>query len=89
MQRDQALSFQWTGITDAQLAAAGLPSKGGSKRQLCRSAIVASLICAHHSDQWVSYARDRSAYTGRRRYEGGAYTYTHVRTVVDNSMSLV
>ena len=83
MQRDQALSFHWAGITDAQLAAAGLQSKGGSKRQQCRRAIVANLICAHHSDQWVSYARDRNAYTGRRRYEGAAYTYTHVRTVVD------
>ena len=83
MQRDQALSFQWTGITDAQLAVAGLVSKGRSKRQLCRRAIVASLICAHHSDQWVSYARDRNAYTGRQRYEGAAYTYTHVRKVVD------
>ena len=83
MQRDQALSFHWAGITDAQLAAAGLPSKGGSKRQLCRRAIVANLICAHHSDQWVSYARDRNAYTGRRRYDGAAFTYTHVRTVVD------
>ena len=83
MQRDQALSFHWAGITDAQVAAAGLPSKGGSKRQLCRRAIVANLICAHQSDQWVSYARDRNAYTGRRRYDGAAYTYTHVRTVVD------
>jgi len=83
MQRDQPLSFLWAGITDAQLAAAGLPSKGGSKRQLCRRAIVANLICAQHSGQWVSYARDRNAYTGRRRYDGAAYTYTHVRTVVD------
>jgi hypothetical protein len=83
MQRDQALSFHWAGITDAQLAAAGLPSKGGLKRQLCRRAIVANLICAQHSDRWVSYARDRNAYTGRRRYDGAAYTYTHVRTVVD------
>jgi hypothetical protein len=83
MQRDHALSFHWAGITDAQLAVAGLQSKGESKRQQCRRAIIANLICAHHSDQWVSYARDRSAYTGRRRYEGAAYTYTHVRTVVD------
>jgi hypothetical protein len=31
----------------------------------------------------VSYARDRNAYTGRRRYEGAVYAYTHVRTIVD------
>src|SRR5262245_48716748 len=82
MQRDQPLSMHWTGISEGQLATLGLPT-GGANRQVCRQAIIANLLCAHHSHRWVSYARDRSAYSGRRRYDGPAYTYTHVLAVVD------
>ena len=83
MQRDQPLSMHWTGISEEQLDAVGVPVTGGTNRQLCRCTMIANLVCAHLSRRWVSYSRDRSAYSGRRRYEGRAYTYAHVCTVVE------
>jgi hypothetical protein len=83
VQRDQPLSMLWSGISEEQLSAVDLPVTGGTNRRLCRCTVVANLMCAHLSHRWLSYSRDRSAYSGRRRYEGPAYSYAHVCTVVD------
>jgi hypothetical protein len=83
MANDLPLSMHWTGFSEQQLAALGLPITGGPNRQLCRCMIIANLVCAHHSQKWVSYSRDRSAYVGRRRYNGPAHTYRQVTAVVD------
>jgi hypothetical protein len=81
--RDQPLSFQWSGISDQQLALAGLSTTGPMKRLAARRAIVANLVVASSTGQWVSYSRDRNHYTGKRRYFGDAYTYTNVLGVIE------
>jgi hypothetical protein len=75
--------MHWEGVSEEKLATLGLPSSGGPNRQLCRRTIMANLVCADRSHSWLSYSRDRSAYSGRRRYDGPAGTYTHVRAVAD------
>jgi hypothetical protein len=80
---DLPLSFEWSGISDEQLANAGLQIFGNGKRCFARRAIVANLVRAYCGDRWVSYSRDRNHYTGQTRYQSDAYTYANVLNVVE------
>jgi hypothetical protein len=80
---DHPLSFDWGGISEQLLAAAGVTTGGPKERRVARCAIVANLVVAQRNGLWVSYSRDRNHYTGKRRYFGDAYTYTNVLGAIE------
>lgn len=85
---DMPLSFRWTGITDEQLAQVGLLPFGNAKLRTARREMVASLLCAFQTGQWISYSRDRNHYAGMTRYEGPGYTYANIMKFVEEFVKL-
>jgi hypothetical protein len=91
--RDLCLSMQGTGISDAQLARAGLPLRGRAGRAIARRGIIADLVRAWFQGarevepRWLSFSRDRNHYAGKSRYYGANYSYCNVCNVVDELLA--
>lgn len=84
--RDRSLPFFAGADYDEINRALPLPACSSRRQRDAMAAIVAGML--HHarlrrSDQWISYARDRSRYTGQGFYYGNAYGYAPVVGAID------
>ena len=80
--RDKPLSFHWRSLDPAWTEFLNLPPVSSKGHERARNAIILdAALEAVGRGRWISYSRNRSFYTGQRRYHGAAYTYP---TVVDN-----
>ncbi|MCJ2018957.1 hypothetical protein MKK84_16155 [Methylobacterium sp. E-065] len=84
VERDRPLTFNWHPRTDELLGSSVLIPTLSAAGEIARQRIIAEAVLAHEEGRYVSYSRRKTFYTGRRRYNGVAFTYTNVILVVED-----
>ncbi|MCJ2065694.1 hypothetical protein MKK63_23720 [Methylobacterium sp. J-088] len=84
VKRDRPLTFNWHPRTDELLGSSVLIPTLSAAAEIARQRIIAEAMLAHEEGRYVSYSRRKTFYTGRRRYNGVAFTYTNVILVVED-----
>lgn len=84
VERDRPLSFNWRPRADELRSLSLSTPTLSAGREIARQRIIAETMLAHEEERYVSYSRRKTFYTGRRRYNGAAFTYTNVISVVED-----
>jgi hypothetical protein len=79
--RDIPLSLSWAPWAPGAFAILGLPDTLNPLAAAMQPRIIAAMLAA--GDRWISYARNRSFYTGLHRYYIETYTYAATVPAVD------
>ena len=83
-ERDRPLTFHWLTRSDDRIRSLGFAPAATCGIEVARSSIIAEAMLAHEEGRFVSYSRRKSFYTGRRRYNGSAFTYANILSAVDD-----
>ena len=84
IERDRPLTFRWRPRTKELLGPSTFTPMLSVGREIARQRIIAEAMLAHEEGRFVSYSRRKAFYTDRRRYNGAAFTYTNVISVVED-----
>jgi hypothetical protein len=79
--RDRALTLNWRPSDPGEYDRLGLPDLNSANAMEARSPIIAEALAA--GQQWISYSRRASYYTGRSRYRPATYSRRAIIPAID------
>jgi hypothetical protein len=81
---DKALSFHWKATGVEWLDSLNLPAPASSRAGSARASILLDAVQeAVGLNRWISYSRNKTFYSGKKRYQGTVYAYSTVPRAVD------